>query len=127
MMIELQKYTKIDEDHLIKRVGAHQTDSRLKVAGYVTLALTVSLLGLSFVLGRTMFLSTEERALKVFDGDSDTPSMKEFVAFIAQHGKTYSGRTETALRYSNFLENREAVRKTKEHEFHLSYRLTTDN
>jgi hypothetical protein len=74
-----------------------------------------------------MFLSTEERALKVFDGDSDTPSMKEFVAFIAQHGKTYSGRTETALRYSNFLANREAVRKTKEHEFHLSYRLTTDN
>jgi hypothetical protein len=53
--------------------------------------------------------------------------MKEFVTFIAQHGKTYSGRTETAMRYSNFLENREAVRKTKEHEFHLSYRLTTDN
>lgn len=74
-----------------------------------------------------MFLSAQDRALKVFDSDADTETMKAFVAFVSQHGKTYADRQETATRYSNYLANKEQVRKTKEHEFHLPYRLDFEN
>ena len=70
-------------------MAIQHTDSRLKVAGYATLAIAVSLIGITFTLGRTVFLPADVRALKVFSSDSDTDSMKAFVNFIAEHGRIY--------------------------------------
>ena len=126
-MIELQKYSKIDEEHLLKRVTIQHTDSRLKVAGYATLAIAVSLIGITFTLGRIVFLPSDERALKVFKSDSDSDSMKAFINFIAEQGRTYEDRTETARRYSIFKANLDNLSKYKVHEKHLPYTLSMDN
>lgn len=127
MMIELQKYSKIDEDHLLKRVQGKHTDSRLKVIGYVSLAVVVSLLGLTYTLGRTMFMSSDERALKIFNDDTNSEVMKAYVNFIAEYGKTYVDRTETARKYRNFKNNYQVLQKFKTHENHMPFKITLNN
>jgi hypothetical protein len=52
----------------------------------------VSLLGLGFTLNRTVFLSADERALKVFNSDADTETMKAFVGFVSQYERSYADR-----------------------------------
>lgn len=126
-MIELEKFSKIDEEHLLKRVTAKHTDSRLKVIGYVSLALVVSLVGITYQLGRTVFLSSDEKALKMFDGDTNSEVMKAYVNFIAEYGRTYADRAETARRYRNFKSNYETVQKSKQHEKHMPLQITINN
>lgn len=87
----------------------------------------MSLLGLGFTLNRTVFLSAQERALKVFDSDANTETMKAFVAFVSEYGRSYADHQETAMRYQNYLANMEQIRKYQEHEFHLPYRLSVQN
>lgn len=124
MLIELQKYSKEDEEHLLKRVSVQHTDSRLKVVGYATMAVVVSLIGITYTLGRTVFLPADERALKTFNGDTYTDSMKAFVGYVAESGKTYKDQQETATRYSNFKLNQEEIRRFQIHEQHMPMRLS---
>jgi hypothetical protein len=50
-------------------------------------------------------MTSEERALSLFDSDSNTASMTAFVNFISENGRSYKDRAETAIRYRNFKEN----------------------
>lgn len=111
MLIELQKYSKEDEEHLLKRVTVQHTDSRLKVAGYAVMAVAISFIGISYTLGRTVFLPADERALKTFTSDTNSESMSAFVGFITEHGRTYKDQQETANKYASFKLNQEEIRK----------------
>lgn len=103
------------------------TDSRLKVVGYVSLALVATFVGLTYTLNRTLFLAGEERAVKTFEADTNTHSMKAFINFIAEHGKNYADHKETARRYRNFKANYEEVQASKLHEDHMPFAITIDN
>ncbi len=111
MLIELQKYSKEDEEHLLKRVSAQHTDSRLKVVGYATMAIVVSLIGISYTLGRTVFLPADERALRTFSRDTNSESMKAFVGFVVDQGRTYADQQETANKYASYKKNQEEIEK----------------
>lgn len=74
-----------------------------------------------------MFMAADERALRTFEADTNSDSMKAFVNFIADHGKNYADHKETAHRYRNFKANYEKVQKSKLHEFHMPYLITADS
>lgn len=126
-MIELQKYSKLGDDNLLKRVTAKHTDSRLKVIGYVSLAIVVSIVGITWSIGRSIYLGSDERAIHQFEQDSNLPSMKAYVNFIAETGRTYKDKTETARRYRVFKGNYDRAAKHMEHQRHLPYQVTMSN
>ena len=59
--------------------------------------------------------------MKVFDEDKDSETMKAYVNFISQMGRTYADRSETAQRYRIFKNNYLALEKHRAHENHLPY------
>lgn len=126
-MIELQKYSKIDEDQLLKRVTTKHQDSRLKVVGYASLAIVVTLVGLTYQIGRTTFLASDEKALNMFEADSNSETMKAYVNFISEMGRSYADKKETARRYRIFKQNYEKVQKHSAHERHLPFSMTMNN
>ena len=106
-MIELQKYSKLDDERLLKSSLAKHTDSRMKVVGYVSLALVVTLVGITYQLGKTTFMQANERNLFYFEKDSQSETMKLFLNFVSHNGKSYVDRSETAKRYNIFKANYE--------------------
>jgi hypothetical protein len=72
-------------------------------------------------------MSADERALKIFEGDANSEIMTSFVNFISEAGRNYKDHTETARRYRNFKENYITVQKSKEHEFHMPYKISINN
>jgi hypothetical protein len=103
-MIELEHYSKSDEQ-LLKGLAPRTTDSRFKVVGYVSLAVVTTLLLFTYLVGNISFASSVERNLKVFDDEKNSETMKAFVNFISEQGRTYADRTETAYRYRIFKNN----------------------
>ena len=127
-MIELSQYSKIDSDLLLKRVPREHTDSRLKIIGYVSLALVVSLVGVTYQLGRTTFLGYEEKSLRIFEDDSNTETMKAFESFMGQFNKTYGdNKAEMAKRYRNFKNNAEKLRHHIRDVQHMPFAVTLSN
>jgi hypothetical protein len=53
--------------------------------------------------------------------------MKAFVNFVAEQGRTYADKTETARRYRIFKENYENTEKHRVHEEHLPYSVSATN
>lgn len=120
-MIELQKYSKLDEEQLLKGLAPKTTDSRFKVVGYVSLALVATLVLITYQVGNISFSSSVERNLKVFEEDKNSETMKAFVNFISLQGRTYADRKETAYRYRIFKNNYAALARHQAHENHLPY------
>ena len=63
-----------------------------------------------------MYLSSDEKALSLFENDAETESMKAYVNFISEMGRTYPDRTETARRYRIFKENYDSLQTHMKHE-----------
>jgi len=74
-----------------------------------------------------IMMSADERALKVFEGDSNTEVMNSFVNFISESGRNYKDHTETARRYRNYKQNFMTVQMSKEHEHHMPYKISLNN
>jgi hypothetical protein len=99
----------------------------LKVIGYATVALVVTLSAITYQIGHSIMMSADERALKVFEGDAKSESMAAFVNFISESGRNYKDHTETARKYRNFKENYVIVQKGKEHERHMPYKISINS
>jgi len=56
----------------------------MKVIGYVSLAVVVSLVGITYQVARTIRMTSDERALSMFDSESNSAAMKAYVSFIAE-------------------------------------------
>ena len=76
----------------MKRVTTKHTDSRLKVIGYVSLALVVSIAGIGFQISKSTFIATDEMNAKLFEDDANSDAMKAYVNFIADIGRTYADK-----------------------------------
>lgn len=63
MLIELQKYSRLDEEKLLTSHKAPRSDSRLKVVGFVTVAVFAGLIGLTSLIGKTVFMASDDKAL----------------------------------------------------------------
>jgi len=87
----------------------------LKVIGYATVALVVTLSAITYQIGHSIMMSADEKALKVFQGDANSETMTAFVNFISESGRNYKDETETARRYRNFKANHAIVQRTKIH------------
>lgn len=124
-MIELQKYTtKVDEEQLLKSTSFSRTkaaDSRLKVVGYVSLAIVASLFIITYQLSNTVTSYTLENNLRIFENDKNSEIMKAYVNFISEMGRTYTDKAETARRYRIFKNNYQALDSHRAHENHLSF------
>ena len=81
-MIELERYSKVDNETLVKGIAPKTTDSRFKVVGYVSLAIVATLVLFTYQIGSISFSSSVERNLKVFDEEKNSDIMKAFVNFI---------------------------------------------
>lgn len=129
-MIELQKYTKVDEEQLLKSSSfskSKATDTRFKVIGYVSLAVIASLFIITYQLSNSIVSYTLENNLRIFDDDKNSEIMKAYVNFISQMGRTYTDKAETARRYRIFKNNYEALDKHRAHENHLSFKVNLVN
>lgn len=127
-MIELQKYTKVDEEQLLKETSLPKTtDSRFKVVGYVSLAVVATLVIITYQLSNFVFTDSIERNLRVFDEDKNSEIMKAYVTFISKMGKTYVDKAETAQRYRVFKNNYKALASHMKHENHLSFKVNLIN
>ena len=120
-MIELQKYSKVDEEQLLKTGFTKTTDSRFKFVGFVSLAIVATLAFFSYQISNINFLGNNERNLQIFEEDNNSETMKAYVNFISQMGRTYVDKSETALRYRIFKKNYLALEKHMVHEKHLSF------
>ena len=64
---------------------------------------------------------------KLFEDDANSEEMKTYVNFIADNGRTYADKQETARRYRIFKRNYEKVQKHQVHEAHLPFQATQIN
>lgn len=87
----------------------------------------MTLTAFTYQVGHYVMMSADERALKVFEGDANTEIMKSFVNFIAERGRNYKDHTETAHRYRNYKQNYMTVQTSKEHEYHMPYKISINN
>lgn len=63
----------------------------------------------------------------MFEKDVDSHIMKAYVNFIAEQGRTYADKRETARRYRIFKDNYEKTDKHRVHEQHLPYSVSATN
>lgn len=87
----------------------------------------MSLVGITYQIGRSTYIATDERNLQLFEEDGNSESMKAFVNFITESGRTYKDKIETARRYRIFKSNYNKNAKHIEHEAHLPYHVTLNN
>jgi hypothetical protein len=102
-------------------------DSRLKVVGYVSLAIVASLFIITYQSSNALSYNSLEKNLQVFEEDKNSESMKAYVNFISQMGRTYTDKSETARRYRIFKNNYKALDKQRVHENHLSFKVNLIN
>lgn len=62
------------------------------MVGYVSVALVVSLVGITYQISKTMFMASNEKNLKLFEEDANSETMKAYVNFIAETGRTYADK-----------------------------------
>jgi hypothetical protein len=74
-----------------------------------------------------MMYNSVEKNLQVFEQDKNSETMKAYVNFISQMGRTYTDKSETARRYRIFKNNYIALDKHRAHEIHLSFKVKLIN
>jgi hypothetical protein len=74
-----------------------------------------------------MMYNSVEKNLQVFEQDKNSETMKAYVNFISQMGRTYTDKSETARRYRIFKNNYIALDKHRAHEIHLSFKVNLIN
>ena len=98
-----------------------KTDSRIKVVGYVSLAIVASLFIITYQLSNKVVSYSLESNLRIFEEDKNSEIMKAYVNFISQMGRTYTDKSETTRRYRIFKNNYLALGKHRAHQNHLSF------